>query len=301
MGDRWYDAQLGRWISADTIVPSFANPQSLNRYSYVYNNPLKYIDPSGHDPIDEAWEKAFEEAHGRPPTDQDRRDRFFSILFPGSGENGAWTEEDWHEYSAHKDDYWSGARDWEGAMKPGLNRFIYHLTLLSQYYGPGEEMFYAQAIGFIWGGVPLGHEIPATWQMATNPGAAWAENTPLFEGTEGWNPAFIDDENPAHHYAGLFYLGYFNGRPLGYVGNWMRDGPVNFDPRRWGNEGIFANPAQADLDLGYLAVDHGAWLFTGKLNMGLDLSAEARAYLADPNIEHHGIIVVPCRVNCRVP
>jgi len=48
MGDRWYDAQLGRWISADTIVPGFANPQSFNRYSYVYNNPLKYVDPTGH-------------------------------------------------------------------------------------------------------------------------------------------------------------------------------------------------------------------------------------------------------------
>jgi RHS repeat-associated protein len=48
MGDRWYDAQLGRWISADTIVPEPGNPQSLNRFSYVDNNPLKYIDPSGH-------------------------------------------------------------------------------------------------------------------------------------------------------------------------------------------------------------------------------------------------------------
>jgi hypothetical protein len=39
---------MGRFISADTIVPNFANPQSLNRYSYCLNNPLKYIDPSGH-------------------------------------------------------------------------------------------------------------------------------------------------------------------------------------------------------------------------------------------------------------
>ncbi len=30
-------------------MPSYANPQSLNRYSYVYNAPLNYIDPSGHD------------------------------------------------------------------------------------------------------------------------------------------------------------------------------------------------------------------------------------------------------------
>jgi hypothetical protein len=32
-------------------VPSPGNPQSLNRYSYGYNNPVKYQDPTGHDAI----------------------------------------------------------------------------------------------------------------------------------------------------------------------------------------------------------------------------------------------------------
>jgi len=32
----------------DTIVPEPGNPQALNRYSYVLNNPLRYNDPSGH-------------------------------------------------------------------------------------------------------------------------------------------------------------------------------------------------------------------------------------------------------------
>jgi RHS repeat-associated protein len=47
-GARFYHPRLGRFISADTIVPNFANPQSLNRYAFVLNNPLKYIDPTGH-------------------------------------------------------------------------------------------------------------------------------------------------------------------------------------------------------------------------------------------------------------
>jgi RHS repeat-associated protein len=47
---RWYDSKLGRFTSADTIVPDPANPQDLNRYSYVRNNPLRYVDPSGHEP-----------------------------------------------------------------------------------------------------------------------------------------------------------------------------------------------------------------------------------------------------------
>jgi RHS repeat-associated protein len=50
-GARYYDAGIGRFISADTIVPNPANPQAFNRYSYCLNNPLKYIDPSGHGEI----------------------------------------------------------------------------------------------------------------------------------------------------------------------------------------------------------------------------------------------------------
>jgi len=45
---RFYDPLLGRFISADTIVLSPQNPQSLNRYSYALNSPLRYTDPSGH-------------------------------------------------------------------------------------------------------------------------------------------------------------------------------------------------------------------------------------------------------------
>lgn len=46
-GARYYDGVSGRFISADTIVPKPGNPQDLNRYAYVRNNPLKYTDPTG--------------------------------------------------------------------------------------------------------------------------------------------------------------------------------------------------------------------------------------------------------------
>jgi len=39
---------LGRFIQADTLVPNPSVPQSLNRYAYVGNNPVRYVDPSGH-------------------------------------------------------------------------------------------------------------------------------------------------------------------------------------------------------------------------------------------------------------
>jgi hypothetical protein len=81
---RYYDAEIGRFISPDTFVPWSTgvnvisnsltvnvipaglgsvlapqgiypstspsvpiNPQALNRYSYVFNNPLKYVDTTG--------------------------------------------------------------------------------------------------------------------------------------------------------------------------------------------------------------------------------------------------------------
>ncbi len=44
---RQYDPDIGRFVSADPLLGFPADPQSLNRYSYVGNNPLKYTDPSG--------------------------------------------------------------------------------------------------------------------------------------------------------------------------------------------------------------------------------------------------------------
>jgi RHS repeat-associated protein len=47
-GARFYAPGLGRFLSADTVVPGAGNPQALNRFSYALSNPLKYTDPSGH-------------------------------------------------------------------------------------------------------------------------------------------------------------------------------------------------------------------------------------------------------------
>jgi RHS repeat-associated protein len=47
-GARYYDAAQGRFMTPDTIVQSPGNPQTLNRYAYAGNNPLAFVDPTGH-------------------------------------------------------------------------------------------------------------------------------------------------------------------------------------------------------------------------------------------------------------
>ena len=47
MNGRVQDAITGRFLSADPNIPNPRNPQSYNRFSYVQNNPLTFVDPSG--------------------------------------------------------------------------------------------------------------------------------------------------------------------------------------------------------------------------------------------------------------
>lgn len=44
---RMYSFQNGRFISPDPVGPDTTAPQTLNRYQYVLNNPLKFVDRDG--------------------------------------------------------------------------------------------------------------------------------------------------------------------------------------------------------------------------------------------------------------
>uniref|UniRef100_UPI0013E8E927 RHS repeat-associated core domain-containing protein n=1 Tax=Longirhabdus pacifica TaxID=2305227 RepID=UPI0013E8E927 len=48
---RWYDPSVGRFINEDSYEGTLTSPLTHNLYTYVENNPLKYIDPNGHKPM----------------------------------------------------------------------------------------------------------------------------------------------------------------------------------------------------------------------------------------------------------
>jgi RHS repeat-associated protein len=74
-GARYYDSEVGRFLTRDSDLGHPNNPQSMNRYSYCLNNPLKYVDPLGLEVEDkenpEEWEEYFteEKEEGKSPED----------------------------------------------------------------------------------------------------------------------------------------------------------------------------------------------------------------------------------------
>ena len=79
---RFYAPFAGRFVSADTIVPGVGKPQTLNRFSYVNNSPLRYTDPSGHCIPSEDGKKCLpEQRHG-----------FTFVKLPVKGQDLDWTQ-----------------------------------------------------------------------------------------------------------------------------------------------------------------------------------------------------------------
>lgn len=51
-GARYYDPQIGRFLTRDGAPGDAHDPPSLNAYLYAFSNPAKYIDPSGHSAVE---------------------------------------------------------------------------------------------------------------------------------------------------------------------------------------------------------------------------------------------------------
>jgi RHS repeat-associated protein len=87
-GARYYGSALGRWTSPDPLyleMHRLTDPQQLNLYSYVRNNPLSLTDPDGRD----IAVKCADKANCSTATDQvnGRKDGQFKVAI---GDDGKW-------------------------------------------------------------------------------------------------------------------------------------------------------------------------------------------------------------------
>jgi len=48
-GPRYYASLMGRFMSPDPFGGHYTDPQTLNKYAYARNNPLRFTDPTGYD------------------------------------------------------------------------------------------------------------------------------------------------------------------------------------------------------------------------------------------------------------
>jgi RHS repeat-associated protein len=82
---RYYSSAHGRFIAVDPLAGSMivSDPQTFNRFTYVLNNPLRYVDPDGLDPFD-PWASL---------TEQERRQLTYKLTDVKPGQPGPSADE----------------------------------------------------------------------------------------------------------------------------------------------------------------------------------------------------------------
>jgi len=212
----------------------------------VDSNPL-FAAPVADDPLGVHWQEDFMKVCGRSPTDADRQDRLFSLIFSGSGPGSTWIDSDWASYGNNRQAFWGGQESWPaGDLPEGYDRFQSHLELLAGYYltNQGGLAKFSRAAGLIWGGIF--YEGSAFIALAK--ASVGRHHLQLHEGASGWQAQLVDDLNPAHHWVAAFLTGFCYGTFIGATINTIRDGAQYVT----GQGG-----ARGDIYLGNIAALHG--------------------------------------------
>ena len=92
-GTRYYHPIMSRWTSPDSVMAHQYDPQSLNKYTYVRNDPVNLVDPNGRDWDGGIWYGPPPETitpggngYGRPGTEE---------YADGGGGGGGSSPDDW--------------------------------------------------------------------------------------------------------------------------------------------------------------------------------------------------------------
>jgi RHS repeat-associated protein len=139
-GARYYWSGAGRWLGADPVLGDLYNPQRLNRYAYVLNDPVNYIDRGGRDEIPAGempqWFLAVQVHQYLPPPAFDYASYYLSFYwsFNYNGPGAPPPDYDWKR--PEPPTFSDRARD-------ALNRAIDEI-------GPGCQKFFSEKIGEDW-------------------------------------------------------------------------------------------------------------------------------------------------------
>ncbi len=188
------------------------------------NNPVRYVDPSGFDPLDQAWQDEFFGNTGRKPDAVDILIRLFSIAFPDE-----WDYDKFYNsvgaYDASTVEGLftnTGSRSWND-MSAALGR-------LAEWYTSMEEEAFVRDLGTLFGGFLNRFEQPVFGDaiMGRNgngstcqpPCRFWARLGPGFMGS---NLLDTDADANVHHWALGVMLGYKFGFVKGSILNSGRE------------------------------------------------------------------------------
>ena len=72
MQQRYYDPEIGRFLSVDPVTAYGGNLRHFNRYAYAYNNPYRFTDPDGR--CADRYENGSCKVNVDPATGKDGRD-----------------------------------------------------------------------------------------------------------------------------------------------------------------------------------------------------------------------------------
>lgn len=88
---RYYDPAVGRFLTADSLIPDPLSSSGWNRYAYVGNNPLSFADPSGHEPcVSGNWGDCL--PSNRYVVDYHLRNRFEELVWGKEAGGITWPE-----------------------------------------------------------------------------------------------------------------------------------------------------------------------------------------------------------------
>jgi hypothetical protein len=137
------------------------------------------------------------------------------LIFRGSNDDESWNWDDWAYYTKNRSQIWNNPLEWKNPDPAGWEGFATRVERFASHYSNQRMDKFVRDFSFIWGGIPNDvHYIEAGLSVWNGP----HEIKYLNENNNGLRSDLFDKlgigDNQSHHYAGIFFLGYYVTSPL---------------------------------------------------------------------------------------